>query len=87
MVCLYMNWTEKKSIRIAILDMYEGFANQGMRCIRNILNQFGEANHLDLTWDEFKAGYLMPETKNKLNNEPIFADKVDIDWRDQKIVT
>ena len=55
MVCLYMNWTEKKSIRIAILDMYEGFANQGMRCIREILNQFGEANHLDLTWDEFEV--------------------------------
>ena len=50
-----MNWTEKKSIRIAILDMYEGHANQGMRCIREILNQFGEANQLDLTWDEFEV--------------------------------
>lgn len=50
---LYMNWTEKKTIRIAILDLYEGFANQGMRCIREILNQFGEANHLDLSLDEF----------------------------------
>jgi GMP synthase-like glutamine amidotransferase len=48
-----MNWTEKKSIRVAVLDMYEGFANQGMRCIREILNQFGENNQLDLTWDEF----------------------------------
>ncbi|MEO6541101.1 MAG: GMP synthase [Ferruginibacter sp.] len=48
-----MNWNEKRSIRVAILDMYEGFANQGMRCIREILNQFGENNHLDLTWDEF----------------------------------
>ena len=50
-----MNWTEKKSIRIAILDMYEGHANQGMRCIREILNQFGEVNQLDLTWDEFEV--------------------------------
>ena len=50
-----MNWTEKKSIRIAILDMYEGHANQGMRCIREILNQFGEENQLDLTWDEFEV--------------------------------
>lgn len=50
-----MNWTEKRSIRIAILDMYEGYANQGMRCIREILNQFGENNHLDLTWDEFEV--------------------------------
>ena len=48
-----MNWTEKKSIRVAILDMNEGHANQGMRCIREILNQFGENNHIDLSWDEF----------------------------------
>jgi GMP synthase-like glutamine amidotransferase len=50
-----MNWNEKKSIRIAILDLYEGHANQGMRCIREILNQFGEANQLDITWDEFEV--------------------------------
>lgn len=48
-----MSFTEKRSIRVAILDMYEGFENQGMRCIREILNQFGENNHLDLSWDEF----------------------------------
>ncbi len=50
-----MNWTEKKSIRIAILDLYEGFANQGMRCIREILNQFGENNNIDLSFDEFEV--------------------------------
>jgi homoserine O-succinyltransferase/O-acetyltransferase len=50
-----MNWTEKKSIRVAILDMYEGHANQGMRCIREILNQFGENNNIDLSWDEFEV--------------------------------
>ncbi len=50
-----MNGTEKKSIRVAILDLYEGFANQGMRCIREILNQFAETNNLDLTWDEFEV--------------------------------
>lgn len=48
-----MKLTEKKRIRVAILDLYEGVANQGMRCIREILNQYGEANHLDMTWDEF----------------------------------
>ena len=46
---------EKKTIRIAILDMYEGFVNQGMRCIREILNQFGEVNNLNITWDEFEV--------------------------------
>ncbi len=50
-----MNWTEKKSIRVAILDLYEGFANQGMRCIREILNQFGENNNIDLIFEEFEV--------------------------------
>ena len=50
-----MNWTENKTIRIAILDLYEGVANQGMRCIREILNQFGESNNVDLSWDEFEV--------------------------------
>jgi GMP synthase-like glutamine amidotransferase len=48
-----MSWTEKKQIRIAILDLYEGAENQGMRCIREIINQWGEANNLDVSFDEF----------------------------------
>ena len=40
-------------IRIAILDLYEGQPNQGMRCLREIINQWGEAHHLDVAWDEF----------------------------------
>jgi len=48
-----MNSDEKKPIKVAILDMYEGYENQGMRCIREIINQFGELNNLDITWDEF----------------------------------
>ena len=40
-------------LRIAILDLYEGAANQGMRCIREILNQFGEMNQIDLHYAEF----------------------------------
>jgi homoserine O-succinyltransferase/O-acetyltransferase len=35
-----MNWNEKKSVRIAILDLYEGKANQGMRCIRTIIQDW-----------------------------------------------
>ena len=50
-----MNWTEKKKVRVAILDMYEGVTNQGMRCIREILNQFGELNNIELTSDEFEV--------------------------------
>jgi len=46
---------EKKKISVAILDLYEGIANQGMRCLREILNQFGEIHHLDLHFDEFEV--------------------------------
>jgi len=40
-------------LRVAVLDLYEGIANQGMRCIREILNQFGDLNHIDVITDEF----------------------------------
>jgi GMP synthase-like glutamine amidotransferase len=50
-----MNWTGKKAVRVAILDMNEGRPNQGMRCIREILNQFGDSNNLELEWDEFEV--------------------------------
>ncbi|MEP6712802.1 MAG: GMP synthase [Ferruginibacter sp.] len=50
-----MNGTGKNTMRIAILDMYEGFDNQGMRCIREILNQFAEINNIDLHKDEFEV--------------------------------
>lgn len=50
-----MVWTENNTMRVAILDMYEGFENQGMRCIREILNQFAEINNIDLHKDEFEV--------------------------------
>jgi len=48
-----MSWNEKRSVKVAILDLYEGKANQGMRCIRTILKEWGENNDLDLTTHEF----------------------------------
>jgi len=48
-----MSFPKKNKIRIAILDLYEGHANQGMRCIREILNRFGDEKNLDISWDEF----------------------------------
>jgi len=50
-----MNWKENTTLRVAILDLYEGVANQGMRCLREILNQFAEYNHLELHKDEFEV--------------------------------
>jgi homoserine O-succinyltransferase/O-acetyltransferase len=48
-----MSWREKRSIRIAILDLYEGKANQGMRCIREIIGEWAAANNFDPYCDEF----------------------------------
>ena len=48
-----MNFTDKPTIRIAILDLYEGFVNQGMRGLREILKQFAENNDIYLESREF----------------------------------
>jgi homoserine O-succinyltransferase len=42
-----MNFTENQSVRIAILDLYEGKANQGMRCIHEIISKWSAQNNLD----------------------------------------
>ncbi len=47
-----MNWSDNK-INIAILDLYEGQANQGMRCIREIINTWAEQNQYNVHFDEF----------------------------------
>ena len=40
-------------LRIAILDLYEGQPNQGMRCIRQILNEWAEFHSVEISFDEF----------------------------------
>lgn len=50
-----MEKSDTKAIRVAILDLYEGQANQGMRCIREILKQYAETNRLPFTSDEFEV--------------------------------
>jgi len=42
-----------RKIRVAILDLYEGQPNQGMRCLKEILKQYAKKNRLTLEWDEF----------------------------------
>jgi len=48
-----MSWTEKRSVRIAVLNLYEGKANQGMRCIRDILTTWSKTCNLEVKYDEF----------------------------------
>lgn len=40
-------------LRIAVLDLYEGQPNQGMRCIRQIIHEWSEAAQVPLVMDEF----------------------------------
>ncbi|MEO6330094.1 MAG: GMP synthase [Ginsengibacter sp.] len=48
-----MKLNDRQKIKVAILDLYEGYQNQGMRCIREILDEFGKKNNLDISRDEF----------------------------------
>ena len=59
-----MNLPQKRNIRIAILDLYEGQANQGMRCIREILTIWGETNQLSIYCEEFdvRLALAVPDT-------------------------
>ncbi len=59
-----MNWTEKRSLRIAILDLYEGKANQGMRCIRTILKDWASKNDFEVYTEEFdvRLANQIPDT-------------------------
>ncbi len=59
-----MSLTEKKSVRLAILDLYEGKPNQGMRCIREIIAEWAEQNDLVVHCDEFdvRLKNVVPDT-------------------------
>jgi len=59
-----MGWNEKRLVRIAILDLYDGKANQGMRCIREIIASWAETNQLQAHCDEFnvRAKNELPDT-------------------------
>lgn len=50
-----MIWNEPRSVKVAILDLYDGFPNQGMRCIRTIVKEWAEINDLTLQMDEFNV--------------------------------
>jgi len=58
----------KRNIRIAILDLYEGQANQGMRCIRDLLLQWGNDHDVDVVYEEFdvRLGLSVPDTSYDL---------------------
>jgi GMP synthase-like glutamine amidotransferase len=48
-----MNFTEKEPVKVAILDLYEGVQNQGMRGIRAILKEWSDSLRIKLITQEF----------------------------------
>jgi GMP synthase-like glutamine amidotransferase len=54
----------EKEVKVAILDLYAGEANQGMRCIRQILNEWAKQHHYSVTVDEFEVrlSHRVPDT-------------------------
>lgn len=52
--------SENSPIKIAILDLYEGKENQGMRCIKEIINLWSDENGINTTFEVFEV---------RLNNE------------------
>lgn len=46
-----MNFQEKPEMKVAILDLNNGYVNQGMRCIKEILTTYGLENDINLTYD------------------------------------
>jgi len=50
-----MDSIQRQPIRIAVLDLYEGVANQGMRGIRETLQRFYKNLAIEISWDEFNV--------------------------------
>ena len=48
-----MKLKKKQAIHVAILDLYSGWENQGMRCIRDIVAEFGMVNDYKIISREF----------------------------------
>jgi GMP synthase-like glutamine amidotransferase len=48
-----MKLNDGQTVQIAILDLYEGHENQGMRGIREIISDFGKSHHLNIISKEF----------------------------------
>lgn len=48
-----MQETEHREVRIAILDLYEGHANQGMRCIHEIIEGWAQQHRFRVSTDTF----------------------------------
>jgi len=44
---------EKEVIRIAILDLYNGEANEGIRCLHELINQFSDESEMEIVAETY----------------------------------
>jgi GMP synthase-like glutamine amidotransferase len=58
-----MSLQQMRSVRIAVLDLYDGHPNQGMRCIHEILSNWSQEMVVDATIDHFdvRKKLLLPD--------------------------
>lgn len=50
-----MSKSKRRTIRVALLDLYEGMENQGMRCLREILQKFSDSQAIVIERHEFEV--------------------------------
>jgi GMP synthase-like glutamine amidotransferase len=55
---MFVSMKATRKLKVAILDLYEGVPNQGMRCLRNILSDFEEENNIKIDRNEFDVRLL-----------------------------
>jgi len=48
-----MTSTEKTPVKVAIIDLYNGHPNQGMRCFQDILDRYKTQHQLNLSYEVF----------------------------------
>ncbi|MFM7671241.1 MAG: glutamine amidotransferase-related protein [Bacteroidota bacterium] len=53
-----MHSSDSAQLRVAILDLYNGAVNQGMRCLIQILNEWSRKEQIELTIDQFDVRQL-----------------------------
>jgi len=55
---MFVSMKATRKLKVAILDLYEGEPNEGMRCLRNILSDFSEENNIEVDRNEFDVRLL-----------------------------
>ena len=91
-----MSWMDKKEIKVAVLDLYDGHANQGMRCIEEIVREWAHQHDHSYSYQVFnvRQELVVPDTSfdvyissggpgSPLDSEGEAWDNLYMDWLTQ----